>query len=117
MAIASAQITARRHSIAITCARRSFIGSFLLARRCLLRELRIQHRFTEVRLLHARRRLDERIRAAALQLRVLRMHAVLRAVIAELDVAGQRAENFERAPEFSLDRWRDHAGRTQAAAE
>ena len=51
----------------------------------------VEHGLLDVRLERAARGVDERDSAAVFQLRVLLLHVVLGAVIAELHVAGQRA--------------------------
>src|SRR5262245_57447839 len=61
--------------------------------RLLFGERRLEHGFLDVRLEIAVRLVDERIGAAWLQLRVLLLHVVLRAMIAERNVAWQCPHN------------------------
>src|SRR5258705_4804826 len=83
----------------------------------LLGERRLEHRFLDIRLQVAVRLVDERVRPARLQLRVLLLHAVLRAVVAERHVARQRARDLERALELARDLGRDRRPGAIAAVE
>src|SRR4051812_40873871 len=62
----------------------------------LLSERGLEHRLLDIRLQVAVRLVDERIRRAGLELRVLLLHVVLRAVVAERHIARQRARHLER---------------------
>src|SRR5262249_53716784 len=82
----------------------------------LLGDERAEHGLLDVRLQRAARRIDEGIGAAILQLRELLLHVVLRAVVAELDVAWQRPHGLERAVERVDQRGRQRRWRMRAAA-
>jgi len=70
------------------------IPNLSLARFLLLGDDRVEHSLLDIRLEIAFG-IDKRIPTAASKLRVLLFHAVLRGVIAELNVARQGADQFE----------------------
>src|SRR6202030_1802705 len=76
----------------------------------------VEHGLLNVRLQRARGGIDEGVGTTVFDLRVFLLHVVLGAVIAELDVAGQRAHGLERAVELVDKRGRQHRGRAQAAS-
>src|SRR2546426_12752175 len=69
----------------------------------LLGENRVKHGFLDVRLELAACRVDEGISAAASELRILRLHVVLRRMISNLDITRQRADPFEGSIELISD--------------
>src|SRR6188508_978105 len=80
-------------------------------------ELCAEHRLLDLGFDPAVGGIDERIRCAGLYSRILRCHVVLRRVIAERHVAGERSNDFERSIEFALDAWCHRRWRAIAASE
>ena len=60
----------------------------------------MEHRLLDVGFEGARGGIDERVRSTVLKLRVFLLHVVLRAMVAELHVAGERTHGLERAVEL-----------------